>query len=190
MSDATEVTGVRQRTRAAIVDAAVRVWARDWSASLGEIAEAATVSRSTLHRYFAERQDLVEAAYTRAMTDLEESYDAATHAPASAREELEEMMRGTIAVGDAVIFLFSDPERFSDRPGWDDDDQHADLIAVIRRAQEEEAIARDVAPEWVVGVFYSLIYVAAEAINSGHLPRHRAGEVAARTFFGGVGATG
>ena len=54
-------SATRTRTRQAILAAAVTVFARDPSASLGEVAAAAGVGRTTLHRYFPERSDLLAA---------------------------------------------------------------------------------------------------------------------------------
>ena len=54
-------SATRTRTRQAILAAAVTVFARDPSAALGEVAAAAGVGRTTLHRYFAERSDLLAA---------------------------------------------------------------------------------------------------------------------------------
>ena len=54
-------TGLRGRTRRAILDAAMSVLADNPSASLSDIAAAAEVGRSTVHRYFAERTELIKA---------------------------------------------------------------------------------------------------------------------------------
>ncbi|WP_159149695.1 TetR family transcriptional regulator, partial [Dietzia lutea] len=48
-------TGARARTRSAILDAAVEVLAEDRQASMADIATAAQVGRTTVHRYFPER---------------------------------------------------------------------------------------------------------------------------------------
>jgi AcrR family transcriptional regulator len=183
----TPETGVRQRTRRAIVDAAIAVWSRDFSASLGDIAERADVSRSTLHRYFPDRQALVDAAIGAAIEGLERESEKATANCHTAAEELEALMRAMIDVGDAIIFLFADPDRFSDNPHWREDEDK-ELPEIIRRAQAEGAIAGDVDPPWIVGMFYSIIYVAAQSIGTGDIPRHRAGDVAVRTFLHGLSA--
>ncbi|MDT0202410.1 TetR/AcrR family transcriptional regulator [Nocardioides sp. AE5] len=180
-------SGVRHRTRRAILDAALAVWARDWNASLGDIADQAAVSRSTLHRYFPDRQALVEATKERALEAFEEAGCDATSGSGTAREELDALLRNAVAAGDAVIYLYSDPHRFGDEwaaedPGSD----HTEMRELVVRAQAEGAIAADVDPDWVISVFYSLVYVGAESINAGTLPRHRAGEISSRTFFGGV----
>jgi AcrR family transcriptional regulator len=178
-------TGVRQRTRRAIVEAAITVWSRDFSASLGDIADRAEVSRSTLHRYFPERQTLVDAALVAAAGLIERQAALAAANCRTAAEEIEALMRASIDVGDAIIFLFADPDRFTDNPNWREDDG-PELPALIRRAQAEGALLDDVDPAWFVGVFYSLIYVAAQSINTGVLTRHRAGDVAVRTFLHGL----
>lgn len=51
----------KERTRRAILDAAAAVLARNPAASIGEIAEAAETVRSTVHRHFPERADLISA---------------------------------------------------------------------------------------------------------------------------------
>ncbi|MDQ3577436.1 MAG: TetR/AcrR family transcriptional regulator, partial [Actinomycetota bacterium] len=53
LADPAEQTrGARARTRRAILDAAISVLSRNPAASLAEVAEAAQVGRTTVHRYF------------------------------------------------------------------------------------------------------------------------------------------
>src|SRR5690625_4779956 len=54
-----QVSGVRARTRKAILDAAASVLARNRAATLADIAAAADVGRTTLHRYFPDRNTLL-----------------------------------------------------------------------------------------------------------------------------------
>ncbi|NED96693.1 TetR/AcrR family transcriptional regulator [Phytoactinopolyspora alkaliphila] len=185
----TPETGVRQRTRRAIVDAAIGVWAREFNASLSDIAERANVSRSTLHRYFPDRKTLVDAALRASVEILTEESEKATAGCETAAEELEALMRAMIDVGDAIIFLFADPDRFSDSSHWREDEDE-ELPVLIQRAQADGALRADVDPSWIVGIFYSIIYVAAESINTGHMARHRAGDVAVQTFLHGLAGTG
>lgn len=180
-----DVSGVRQRTRRAIIDAAIAVWARDFSASLGIIADRAGVSRSTLHRYYPERQALVDATLIEAGELMEREAGKALSGCATAAEELESLLRAMVDHGDVLIFLFSDPHRFTDNSHWDETDDE-ELPAIIARAQSDGAVAADLDPAWVVGIFYSICYVAAESIAADTMPRHRAADVAVRTFFHGV----
>lgn len=67
-------SGTRVRTRRAILDAAVSALTRNPQAALADIALVANVGRSTVHRYFPERSDLLAAIGT----DATEKIAAAT----------------------------------------------------------------------------------------------------------------
>jgi AcrR family transcriptional regulator len=183
-------TGVRQRTRRAILDAALTSWSRDFSVSLGDIADRAKVSRSTLHRYFPDRQTLLDAALVEATETIDQVAQKSTAGCATAREELDALMRAMIEVSDLILFLFSDMDRFKDNPHWasDDDKAEQELSDLVARAQNEGTLAADVDPSWAIGTFYSVIFTAAEQISTGTLPRHRAADLAVRTFLHGLAA--
>src|SRR5918995_1052203 len=70
-------SGVRDTTRRAILGAAASVLARDRAATLAEIAEAAGVGRSTLHRHFADREELVAAAVEDSLAALGQAVEGA-----------------------------------------------------------------------------------------------------------------
>lgn len=179
-------TAVRQRTRRAILEAAVVVWATDFAAPLSEIADRAGVSRSTLHRYFPERQALIDAALVDALARLERSCEDATVHCTTAAEEIEGLLRASIRMGDAVIFLYSDPARFGSHPSRPDTNAgDPEFPELLRRAEAEGALA-PVDPRWAETVFYALSYSASEAITSGMLPPHAAADLAVRTFFHGL----
>lgn len=183
-------SAVRQRTRRDILRAAIQVWARDFTASLGDIAERAGVSRSTLHRYYPERQQLLEAAAGEAMTALERAAVTCTARATTPREELQGLLESVVVEGDAVIFLFSDSSRFASLPGWGDQpDPDPQMVALVERAQAEGSVRPDMTPKWVIDTFYSLGYVAAEEVHAGTMSLPQAIDAAVRTFFGGVGTT-
>jgi AcrR family transcriptional regulator len=178
-------SGVRQRTRRAILEAAASLWARDFSASLGDIADRAEVSRSTLHRYFPERQALVDALLLDSQTRLEEAWNAAVAVSGTAMQMIENIMSAIVDLADRILFLFSDPTRFEGNPHWRADDDE-DMAKLIRAAQDDGELDPDIAPGFVTGVMYSLIYVTAESVASGALPRHKAAETAVRIFRHGL----
>ncbi|MGW8815041.1 TetR/AcrR family transcriptional regulator [Gordonia terrae] len=185
--DPAAVSGVRLRTRQAIVSAAVAAWASDFSTSLSDIADRADVSRSTLHRHFPDRQSLVDAALVEASTILDRQSKEAVDGCESARAELESLMRVILGIGDIIMFLFSDPNRFEGNPEWSEEEDQM-LPEILTRAQKEGAIADDLETRWLVGVFYSLCFVGAVSIATEGMSRRRAADVALRTFFSGVSA--
>lgn len=173
--------GVRARTRQAILDAAATVWARNFSASFSEIAGQAEVSRSTLHRYFTDRQALIDALLLDSLERFE-AMDTALDGASSAMDRLERQMRAGIEIGDRVIFLFGDPNRFDDNPNWPAGEEgHDDLTTTLERAREEGAIAATIPTVWAINLFYALLYTAAETSQEG-LPRHLAADLAVQGF--------
>lgn len=179
-------TGVRSRTRRAILDAAAAAWARDFGTSLGDIAEGAEVSRSTLHRYFPERQDLVDGLLSDSLAQLAVLDQCAVPAGGGVVDVLVGTLHQLVALGDRVMFLFADPTRFQGNPLWDGPDDS--MVPQIEEAQREGGLAADLEAVWVQATFYALVYTAAELASLGTLPRHVAADRAVRTFLGGCGA--
>jgi AcrR family transcriptional regulator len=163
-----------------MLDAAAAVWARDFSASLSAIAERAEVSRSTLHRYFTDRQALIDALLVDSLARLERM-DVDDVADAPAMDTLEHYLRAGINMGDRVIFLFADPNRFEGNPNWSDDDGDEDMRTLVDRARAEGAIADRIPTSWAIALFYSVLYTAAEVSNQ-DLPRHVAADLAVQSF--------
>ena len=174
--------GVRARTRQAILDAAASVWARNYSASFSEIAVQAEVSRSTLHRYFTDRQALIDALLVDSLARFE-SMGPLLEGATSAMDLLERRMRAGIELGDRVIFLFSDPDRFEGNPHWPaDDGEPDDLAAIMNRARIEGSMAETIPDLWATNLFYALLYTAAETSQQG-LPRHVTADLAVAAFL-------
>ncbi|MFD6138976.1 TetR/AcrR family transcriptional regulator [Promicromonospora sp. NPDC060271] len=172
--------GARARTRQAVLDAAASVWARDFSASLSAIAERAEVSRSTLHRYFTDRQALIDALLLDSLARLE-ALDGGVAAHGSAMDTLEQYLRAGVAMGDRVIFLFSDPNRFDGNPHWSAEDGDDEMRALMDSARTEGSIAPGIPTSWAVSLYYAVLYTAAEVSNQ-DLPRHTAADLAVQSF--------
>lgn len=187
-------TPVRRRTRRAIIDAAVRTWARDFAAPLGAVAEQAGVSRSTLHRYFADRPALLDACVRTALEVFGETGrcdDGPRGLPElTVLDQLMSQLEGLVQRGDWVLFVWTDPSRFADHPlaedlvGGEDDA----TLALIRRGQAEGSLDPGVPADWLLGVYYSVLYCAAEQAVRGAMPPHEAGRLAVRTLRGGIAA--
>ena len=71
-------SGSRSRTQNAILEAAASVLGRNPAATMPEIAEAAAVGRTTVHRYFADRDTLIRAATADAIRALQQAIDDAS----------------------------------------------------------------------------------------------------------------
>ncbi|MGW4325114.1 TetR/AcrR family transcriptional regulator [Nocardia sp. NPDC004573] len=178
--------GVRTRTRAAILDAALAVWAREFSAPLADISERAEVSRSTLHRYFPERQGLLDAVLVESLEVLDAVVAKAASSAPRAFDQLTMMLRSFIEVGDRLIFLYADPDRFTGNPHWRPVGDRP-LSTLIAAAQADGDLDPVLPAAWIEGVFNAHIYVAAEAAQTGGEPTHVIADRAVRTLLNGVG---
>lgn len=108
---APEQSATRERTRKAILDAAVSVFASKPAATLSEIASAAKVGRTTLHRYFPERSDLVDAVAAEATRAVGEAAAAARLGEGTGAEALVRLCHEYFELADLLTVLFFTPRR-------------------------------------------------------------------------------
>ncbi len=177
-----------ERTVRAILEAAERVLSSNPAATMEQIAEAAGVARTTVHRRFASRDALVAALSAWATQKFHEAVQSArpdTAPPAVALHQVTgNVLRVKIGWGFAISTTTpEDPEVAR---------VHADVLAqcdhLFRRAREAGVLPPDSDLGWVRRVYYALIHEAS------HERPDRDGDVealAARvvdTLLHGVGA--
>ncbi|PFG99069.1 TetR family transcriptional regulator [Saccharopolyspora erythraea NRRL 2338] len=151
-----------ERTALAILEAAERVLVRNPAATMAQVAEAAGVARTTVHRRFASREALVEAmsawAARRFAAAVEEARSDTTPPLVALYQVTANVLRVKIGWGFAMSRMNSaDPEV---------ERIHADVrekcLRLFRRAQEDGVLRADADPEWARRVYYALIHEAAE----------------------------
>ena len=178
-----------ERSVRAILEAAERVLAQDPSASLEQIAEAAGLTRVTVHRRFANRQALLDALAVSAKQQLADAIEDARPDSSPALIALHRVTESALRVKDAWRFTLGSP--FADTSAaaaiWDDiNDRTLQLLA---RAQREGLIARDCDLEWCRSVYYALLGVALNA-PSEDPHADEAGSLVVETLLHGVGPRG
>ncbi|MDT5362206.1 MAG: TetR/AcrR family transcriptional regulator, repressor for lfrA [Mycobacterium sp.] len=161
--------GPRSRTRKAILDAATSVLAQNPAASLGDIATAAEVGRSTLHRYFAERTDLLHAL-ARHVHQL--SNAAIEHAEPDCGPPVEALRRVVecqLDLGPIIPFVFNEPSILADpelAALLDTGDEV--IVDVLNRASTRGSAGP---PDWPRLVFWALLEAGYQAIRRNSAPR-------------------
>ena len=98
------------------------------------------------------------------------------------------LIAAMIPIGPQLAFLwrtsaFDHMSEFEER--WPAEQEHT--LAVLKRAQDLGVLGADVPGWWLLRVFYSVIYVAAEAVRDGDLAPRDAPGLALGTLLRGVG---
>lgn len=170
-SSAATHSGPRERTRKAILDAAMTVLADKPTASLSDIAAAADVGRSTVHRYYPERTDLLRALARHVHELSNAAIDRAdpTHGPADAA--LRRVVESQLDLGPIVIFVYSEPTILADPElaAYLDTGDEA-IVEVLNRASVDRP---EYPPGWARRVFWALLDAGYEAAKQDGTPRHQ-----------------
>lgn len=173
-----------ERNHAAIVDAALRLFAQHPEATMTEVAKAAGVGRVTLYAHFPSRQDLIEAVVDRAVAE-------------TAAESLGDLPPGATA-GEAVSTLVGRSWRALHRFGRLSAlaqrelgadrlrDRHGPVLdevgALVARGQADGSLRADLPGSWLVTTVYSLIHAAADEVEAGRLAAEDAAAVLEATL--------
>jgi AcrR family transcriptional regulator len=168
-----------------LLDVATEVLVADPGATLAEVAEAAGMGRTTLHKHYATRDDLLRAVGHRAIDRWEHALAEVEDGPDGG---LRSMTAAMIPRGAALSFLFRSP-------ALDHDDEmvrrwvavEQATLEVLQRARDLNMIRAGVPNWWLIGTFYSVVYAAAEAVRAGRLAPHDAPGLALETLLGGLG---
>lgn len=163
-----------------VLDTAAAVLAKDPAASLGQIAVAAGIGRTTLHKQFPTRHDLLVAVASRAL-DLGEAVIAA--APADP-DPLRRMVTELLPFGAYLTLLTAQPEVFAD----DSVTARTDALAApITAIVAGAGTLRPGVPEWwLIRSLHALLFTAWDLVQEGWLAPRDAPDLVLSTFTGGV----
>jgi len=92
-------------TKQKIIDAAITIFNEDFSAPLENVADVAEVTRRTLHRYFADRQDLVNACQNTMQESCRKAMEEVYSNFENPLERFENMLYAAIDCGVKFSFL-------------------------------------------------------------------------------------
>lgn len=177
----TAPTGSRARTRQAILDAAVGVLSRNPAASLGDVAAAADVGRTTLHRYFPERGDLMSALKEEADRRLDQAGVRARMSEGSGAAALRRLCQEYFDLGDLLSLLFQEQVGFEEEGACDDG-----FEAMVLRGHADGSIDPELPPVWVQSVMWSQLYAGWGYLSYGTASRHETLRLVLRCVDGAV----
>ena len=146
-----------ERSVRAILEAAERVLAQDPSASMEQIAEAAGLTRITVHRRFANRQALMSALAVNAKLQLVEAIEEARPDAAPALVALYRVTANALRVKMVWPFTLGNPLAHQRRRRDLGRHQRPHPRTARTRAQREGLLAPEADLEWARQVYYALL---------------------------------
>jgi TetR/AcrR family transcriptional regulator, repressor for lfrA len=159
------VGGPRSRTRRAILDAAMAVLGDNPGASLGDIAARAEVGRSTLHRYFAERSDLLRALALHVHALSNAAIEHAEPDCGPPEEALRRVVECQLDLGPIVPFVYNEPSITSDPDLAAELDTGDEAIVEVLDRVATQGTAGP--PCWPRLVFWALLNAGYDAARRG-----------------------
>ncbi|TDC73858.1 TetR/AcrR family transcriptional regulator [Streptomyces hainanensis] len=168
-----------QRSRAAILDAAVRLLNTRPDASVEAIAAAAGVTRQTVYAHFPSREQLLTAALDRVSEEAVAAMDAAGLDTGPATDALLRLLDASSRTAGRYPVLLQKISQLTVDPHTDHD-RHAPvadrLRRVIQRGQETGEFDGRLSPDWLVAVTITLGHTAGGEIDAGRMSGKDAAE--------------
>ena len=177
-----------ERTAGAILDAAAHVFSEQGSgnSSMADVAEAAGVSRATLYRYYAHREELLGALAAKALADAAAGLADAGLERTSVEEAIERIVRAIAAVGDRYAVLVQE------RVGVDQAEAQrllgVPIRAVFERGVEEGLLRQDLPLDVLLEIFGGALMAAVKLVQQGRLGTEEASASTAAVFLDGARA--
>ena len=182
----TQVTGSRVRTRQAIVDAAIGVLGQNPAATLTEIAAAADVGRTTLHRYFAERSDLLAAVRAEGVDRIDRAYMHARLGEGTGAEAYRRLAREYFELGELLSLIFTEPQLVGD-PAWAEGDACDDgFLAMVERGHRDGSIDPELPADWLQSLLWSQLYAGWSFHTVNGTSRQQCLQLVVRTLGGAI----
>jgi len=163
-------SGTPDATRETVLRAAATLLATDSGASLAEIASAAGVGRTTVHRAFPTRADLLTALALDAVAHLREALDSARLDDGAVPDVLERVIDAVLPLADQLHFLDAGPEVW-DLPQLQDAwwSLTTSLDALVERGQREGSVRPDVPAEVIVEAFTGMLWSVWQGVHDGRV---------------------
>ncbi len=183
------MTVTPEKLRRHLLDTSAEVLCRDSGASLAQVAGAAGVSRTTLHRHYATRQALLRALAHDALDRVAAAVEGSVRVQGSTSEVFTAVAAALLPLADELRFLNLGAEVW-DLPElverWYD--VAGPLEEVVRRAQAGGTLRTDLPRAWVVDVFTATVWAAADGIRDGRIARRDAVGLVVDTALHGTAA--
>ncbi len=156
-----------KKTRQKILDAAYEVLARDLSAPLDKVAEAAEISRMTLHRHFTTRQDLIEGMWWQFIETGSDIIERALSAHEQPKEQLKAIVMEASMMGDQYHFLMHVGEELDETSLNAAVEMESKMLAILTQLQQADQIKEHINSAWIMHLYNGVLTAAWGALSDG-----------------------
>ncbi|UZR99660.1 TetR/AcrR family transcriptional regulator [Chondrinema litorale] len=175
-----------------IIAAAVTCFLNNESETLEKVAEEAGVSRRTLHRYFENRQDLLESCKNEMLNSCNKAMNEAYESDNDAIIKVRNMLFAAIEQGANYVFIKRMYKRsnFSDvdaKKEFESDNVKSKWLKIMKGLQEEKRINHVLTIPWIFDLYGSIIETSIYAVEAGDVARNDSKKFAWISFKGAIG---
>ncbi|MGI9282972.1 MAG: TetR/AcrR family transcriptional regulator [Endozoicomonas sp.] len=177
----------KEATRKKAMDTAIAVLAKTANASLSDIAEASGIGRTTLHRYFPTREDLINALSLQAIEETNAAIEPLWSEDRPVNDVLMDILEAMIPLGDRYHFLYRE------RSGYENTEiatayleQRGGIQRLIKRLKKEMIISASVPDEWAEIVIDNMLWSAWQAIDEGVIAPKQSARMVYSTICSGL----
>lgn len=179
-------------TQQAIVEAAIRVFNEDYSAPLEQVATQAGVTRRTLHRYFAGREELLACCIRDMQRVCRQALTLALDSSTEPLTQLEQLLYAVVDCGAKYAFLHKLPRQVPARiiPTEGDDDYlplHGRFRSLVQQLQARSTISPHLTADWVKLLLDGIVAATIQATAVGAASQAQVKQFAWFSFSRGVG---
>lgn len=173
-----------------LLQLATEVLVADPAASLAEVARAAGIGRTTLHKMYPTRHDLLIALARDGLDVLEATYRDVDLDVGGEQvvEALQRLVAGLVPLGPRLEYLLrertldGEPDLVGRVTALDEQ-----VRALVRRGQRAGRLTTDLGDDWIVASMNALVYCAWEQVALGRLAPLSAPAAVVRTLVRGLG---
>ncbi len=177
----------KDRTAAAILEAASRVLARQGqAATINEVAVEAGIGRATVYRYFKTREQLVSALWDAALSEVDERLTAARLEQVPFEQGLARVVRAIASVGERYAVLLREQDSEGLERGREVIGDR--VFATLERGQRSGALRSDVPLELIAEMFGGIVLAGLRQALEQGLGIEEASSAVVSVFLRGAGS--
>ncbi|TWJ25213.1 TetR family transcriptional regulator [Micromonospora endolithica] len=161
--------------------------ARDRAAPLSAVAQAASISRATLHRMYPNRDVLVEAIVERACREARAVFDLVDMAHSPVPDAIRDLVRRLMPIAHLWALAINEP-LMDQVPRFAEDAAELEqrLVELMRRGQRDGVLRTDQSARWMTFFFGMALTAAHHAVASGFLAPREAPDLVVSSVLHGI----